>query len=114
MTPNLLRREVLGGPHHDVVAGEVFINPVETLCNSEVGEQHSAIFGDENVAGFDIAVNEARSMGSIKSGRNGRADMNGEFGPKAFLAIKDLSQASSLYQLHDDCLTAVMFEHIVN
>jgi hypothetical protein len=114
VTPDLLRREILSGTHHDVVTGEVFINPVETLRNSEVGEQNSAIFGDEDVAGFDIAVNEARRVGSVKTRCHRRTDVNGEFGPEAFLTIENLTQTSSLNQLHDDCLTTVMFEHIVN
>ena len=79
LATDLLWRQVLGGAHHHVLAGEV-VGAAQPLRDPEVGEQDPAVGRDEDVAGLDIAMHETGGVGGIESGGNARADVHRQVG----------------------------------
>ncbi len=114
LAADLLGRQVLGRAHHDVVAREVCLGGLQTLGDTEVGQQHPAVGGHHDVAGLDVAVDEARFMGVVERGGDARADVAGEFGAQPLLGVEYLAQALAFDQLHHDRLAPVLFEHVVD
>ena len=60
----LLRRDVLGGAHHH--AGLRDRRRVDGLGDAEVGELHLPGGRDQDVAGFDVAVDQPGGVGDLK------------------------------------------------
>ncbi len=114
LAAHLLGRQVLGGAHHDVVAGQVGFGRLQTLGDAEVGQEDPPVGGHHDVAGLDVAMDEPRSVRVIERGGHAGADVTGEFRTQPLLGVEDLAQALALDQLHHDCLAAVLFEHVVD
>ena len=110
---HLLRRQVLGRTHHHVVAGQV-VTTVEALGDAEVGQQHSSVRGHQDVAGLDVAVDEAGPVGGVEGGGDTRADVDRQFRAEAGLDVEQLTQALAVDELHHDGLTATLGEDIVD
>ena len=111
---DLLRRQVLGRAHHHVVAREVLAGGVEPLGDAEVGQQHAAVRRDEDVAGLDVAVDEAGVVGGVEGGGDARADVDRQLGAQPRLHVEQLAQALAVDQLHHDGLAAAVLEHVVH
>ena len=63
LTLNLFGRQVCRGTLEQAGAGNLRYKPRDT----EVAEFHFVIRGDEDVAGFDVAVNDPGAMGQRES-----------------------------------------------
>jgi hypothetical protein len=113
-TAHLLRGEVFGRPHHDVVAGQVVPGAVEPLGDAEVGEQDAAVRGDEDVPRLDVAVDEPGVVGGVEGRRHARADVDRQLGAEAGLHVEQLAQALAVDELHDDGLAALILEDVVD
>ena len=113
LAANLLGREVLGGAHHHVVAGEVVAGG-EALGDAEVGQQHATVGRDEDVAGLDVAVDEAGAVGLVEGAGDGGADVDRQLGPEPLLGVEQLAQALAVDELHHDRLAAVVDEDVVD
>ena len=87
---------------------------VEALGDAEVGEQHPAVGGDEDVAGLDVAVDEAGVVGGVEGRRDARADVDRQLGAEPGLHVEQLAQALAVDELHDDGLAALVLEHVVD
>ena len=111
---DLLGRQVLGRAHHDVVAGEVVVAGLETLGDAEVGEQHPAVGGDQDVARLDVAVHEPGAVRGVERGGDARADVDRELGAEPLLRVEQLAQALAVDELHHDGLAALVLEHVVD
>ena len=111
---HLLGRQVLGRPHHDVVAGQVVAGAVEALGDPEVGQQDPAVGGDEDVARLDVAVDEAGVVGGVERRRDARADVDRQLGAQPGLHVEQLAQALAVDELHDDGLAALVLEDVVD
>jgi hypothetical protein len=59
-------------------------------------------------------VDETGGVRVIEGGGDAGTDVAGEFGAQPFLGVEHLAQALALDQLHDDGLTSVLFEHVVD
>ena len=106
---HLLGRQVLGGAHHHVVAGEVVVGGLEALGDAEVGEQHPAVGRDEDVAGLDVAVHEAGAVGVRRARRRRTAPMwIVSSGLEPLLLVEQLAQALAVDELHHHRLAAVV------
>ena len=112
---DLLRRQVLGGPHHHVVAREiVVIATVQAFGDAEVGQQHPTAGCDHDVAGLDVAVDEARLVGVIERRGDTGSDVARELGAQALLVVEHLAQRLAVDELHDDRLAPFGLEHVVH
>ena len=111
---DLLGRQVLGRAHHHVVARQVLAGGVEALGDAEVGQQHAAVRGDEDVAGLDVAVDEAGVVGGVERRGDARADVDRQLRAQPRLHVEELAQALAVDQLHDDGLAAAVLEHVVD
>ncbi len=114
LAAHLLGREVLRRAHHDVVVGEVVVARLEALGDPEVGEQHSAVGGDEDVARLHVAVHHSCLVGRIERTGNARADVDRELGAELLLLVEQLTQALAVDELHHDGLTAVVLDRVVH
>ena len=110
---HLLGREVLGRAHHHVVARQV-VAAVETLGDAEVGEQDATVGRHEDVAGLDVAVDEAGAVGGVEGGGDARADVDRQLRAEPGLHVEQLAQALAVDELHDDGLAAAFGEHVVD
>ncbi len=111
---HLLGREVLRRAHHHVVAGQVLAGGVESLGDPEVGEHHTPVGGDEDVARLDVAVDEAGTVGGIECGGDARADVDRQLRAQPRLDVEELAQALAVDELHDDGLAPAVLEHVVH
>ena len=111
---DLFGRQVLGGAHHHVVAGEVFVAGVEPFRDPEVGEQDAPVGGDEDVAGFDVAVHEAAAVRLVECARDRGADVDREFGAESLLRVEQLAEALAVDELHHDGLASVVDDDVVD
>jgi hypothetical protein len=110
---HLFGRQVLGRAHHHVVAGQV-VATVETLGDAEVGEQNTTVGRHEDVAGLDVAVDEAGAMGGVEGGGDARADVDRQLRAEPGLHVEQLTQALAVDELHDDGLPATVGEDVVH
>lgn len=60
-----LRREVLGGAHH--LTRPRHLRLAEGTGDTEVGDLHLTLVGDEDVRGLDVAVHDARLVGRLET-----------------------------------------------
>ena len=111
---HLLGREVLGGAHHHVRAGEVVVAAAEALGDAEVGEQYPTIRGDEDVAGLHVAMHEVCPVRAVERRRDAGADVHGEVGAEALLLVEQLPQAFAVDQLHDHGLPLLAADRVVD
>jgi hypothetical protein len=86
----------------------------ETLRDAEVGEQHAAVGGDEDVARLDVAVHEAGAVRLVERTGDRGADVDRELGAEALLGVEQLAQALAVDELHHDGLAALVDEHVVD
>ncbi len=114
LTAYLLRRQVLRRAHHHVVAGEIVIPAVETLGDSEIGEQHPAVGGEEDVARLHVAVDEPGPMGSVERSGDARPDVDRQLGAQPRLDVEDLAQTLAVDQLHHHRLASLVLEGVVD
>ena len=70
LAAHLLGREVLRSSHHHVRAGEIVAGRTEPLGDAEVGQQHSAVGCDQDVARLHIAMHETGTVRGVEGGRN--------------------------------------------
>ena len=112
---DLLGRQVLGRAHHDVVAGEVVAGGVgEALGDAEVGEQDAPVRGDQDVAGLDVAVDQAGLVGGVERGGDAAADVHRQVRAEPLLLVEQLAQALAVDQLHDHGLAAAVGDGVVD
>ena len=87
---------------------------VEALGDPEVGQQHPAVGGDEDVARLDVAVDEAGVVGGVEGGGDARADVDRQLGAQPRLHVEQLAQALAVDELHHDGLAAAVLEDVVH
>ena len=110
---NLLGGEVLGGSHHHVVAREVAVTR-RRLGDTEVGEQDPPLRGDEDVAGFDVAVDESGLVSGVERGGDGDPDPDRELRCQPLVVVEHLAEAPSGNELHHHGLSAVLVDGVVH
>ena len=103
----LLRREVLHRAHH--LAGRGQRNLVGDPGDAEVGDLDPAIRRDQQVAGFDVAVHEARGVGGVQRVGGLRDDVEHAVGREHALALEDGRQRLTGHEFHDQEGAAVFF-----
>ena len=114
LAADLLGRQVLGRAHHHVVAGQVVAGRVEALGDAEVGEQHPAVGRDQDVAGLDVAVDQAGAVRGVERAGDAGADVHRELGAEPLLLVEQLAQALAVDELHHDGLAAVVVDRVVD
>jgi len=115
LATHLFRRQVLGGAHHDVVAGQVVAGRCgEALGDAEVGEQHPTIRCDQDVAGLDVAVDETGAMGRVERRCDAHADVHGQIRAELLLLVEQLAQALAVDELHHDRLAPTLGDRVVD
>ena len=110
-----LRRQVLRGAHHDVVARQVVaLGRAHRLGDAEVGEQEVAVGAHEDVAGLHVAVDVAVPVRGVERRGDRRTHHDGEARRETFLFVEQVAQAAALHVLHDYDLVAFVGERVVN
>jgi hypothetical protein len=107
----LLGRQVGGGAEHGGGAGDGLV--VDRAGDPEVGDLHGAVVGEQDVAGLDVAVDQAPVVGVGQ----GRADVGRRppaRGPRSARRPRSPAAASALDQLHDDVGLALVGAGVVD
>ena len=112
--PDLLGRQVLGGSHHHVVAGEIVSAMASPLAMPKSVSSTRPSDVTRMLAGLDVAVHEAGTMGLVERRRHRRPDVDGELGAEPLLPVEQLAQALAVDELHHHRLAAVVHEHVVD
>ena len=76
VTGDLFGREVLGRPQHRLVGGEV-VAEGNRLGDAEVADHGAAFGGEQNVGGFDVAMDDAGAVRGAQRVGDLRADRRG-------------------------------------
>ncbi len=118
LAADLLGRQVLRCPHHDVGTGEVVAGCAEAFGDAEVGQQHAAIGGDQDVAGLHVAVHEPGAVGGIECRGHARTDVDREIRAQPSLLVEELPEALAVDELHDhgkaDTAPGSVFDGVVH
>jgi hypothetical protein len=112
---DLFGRHVVRGADDRAVFGECGAGRVgvDEFGDSEVSDFHAASLIEQDVFGFDVAVNDALFMGELERLADGRDDREGSFGCQTPLA-QQLTEGGSVDVFHEQEEHAVGFAEIVH
>ena len=75
---------------------------------------HGSITRDQNVLGFDVAMDEAVTVGKVQGGGNLGRDMTGTVDVKRRLLLDGSLQAEAVDQLHDHVVQVTVLADIID
>ena len=87
---------------------------VERARDAEVRHLHLTLAGDEDVGGFDVAVDDAARVRRGERERDGDRGVGAPVGTHPALATQDVGEAASVDVLHDDVVRAGRFTPVVD
>ena len=97
----LLGREVRRGPHDQPRLGEMIFTG-DRLGDTEVGDLHLRVRGNQNVARLHVSVHHSLSMGVAEGGGHLRPELGGTRRRQYPTTTKNLGEGLALHQLHHD------------
>ncbi|PPS68592.1 hypothetical protein BZZ08_07386 [Streptomyces sp. MH60] len=107
-----LGREIVDGA--DDLSGPGDGGVALDLRDAEVGEQHPAVVGEQHVARFDVAVQDAGGVRGAQGAQHPQADPGRLPRDDPLLVLDGVGQRAAFHQLHDDPGPAVVFEYVVH
>jgi len=110
---HLFGRQVLGRPHHDVLVREVLVT-TQCLGDTEVGQHHPTVLGEQDVARFHVAVDDARAVRGLERRADAEPDVHGEAQTEAALFVEGFAQRLAVDVLHDHRLATVVLDRVVD
>jgi hypothetical protein len=106
MSRRLLGRQVLHGAHD--LTGRGQRNLVGDARDAEVGDLHAAVRRDQQVAGLDVAVHEARGVGRLQRRGGLRDVVEDGVGRQRVVALEARRQRLTGHELHHEVCRAVL------
>ena len=111
-TLGLLGREVGGSAHHGAGASEIGVGVAEHRRDAEVGDLDLTVAGDQHVARFDVAMDDATAMREPERRRNIDCDLGRTIGVEHTLRADEIGQAATVDELHNDEVRVVLLTPI--
>src|SRR5882724_4515637 len=111
---HLLRRHVIGGADNALGFQQFDIGlAAHDLGNAEVGDLHAALFVDQDILGFYVAMDDSFIVRKLQRRANLRHDLE-RFARREFAAALQLSQVQSVNKLHNEERQTVNLAEFMN
>ena len=108
--PHLLGRAVVHGAHHIGADGI----GRGSSGNTEIRKLHLSVYGNDNILGLHIPMDDAAVVGGLQSQRHLDSDAGGLADTQLALSGDVILQGDSFHQLHDNIVNSIVLPHIVH